>query len=151
MTSYEVVEQGFACGVMITASHNPWTDNGFKIKSPSGAAASADILSRGRAGHPRQRRVAAADAAHRRRARRPAMVHRFDPYPGYVEYLGRSLDLERLKAADMRVLVDPMWGAGRGLDPAAARGRQDPGHRDPLRAQPVVRGRQPGAHRAQHR
>ena len=39
MTSYEVVDKGYACGVMITASHNPWTDNGFKVKSPSGAAA----------------------------------------------------------------------------------------------------------------
>ncbi len=45
------------------------------------------------------------------------MVRRFDPYDGYVEYLKRSLDLERLKAADMRVLVDPMWGSGSGWIP----------------------------------
>jgi phosphomannomutase len=116
MTSYEVVEQGFACGVMITASHNPWTDNGFKIKSPSGAAASADILSvverviRENAGsHPPTRPIADAEAAD--------MVRWFDPYDGYVEYLKRSLDLERLKAADMRVLVEPMWGAGAGWIP----------------------------------
>src|SRR4051794_15245412 len=44
MASYEVVEHGYACGVVITASHNPWTDNGFKIKSPTGAAADATIL-----------------------------------------------------------------------------------------------------------
>ena len=41
----------------------------------------------------------------------------YDPYPGYVEYTKRSLDLERLKAADMRVLVEPMWGAGAGWIP----------------------------------
>ena len=55
------------------------------------------------------------------------MVELYDPYPGYVEYAERSLDLDRLKAADMRVLVEPMWGAGRGLDHAgcwrAARSR----------------------------
>lgn len=116
MTSYEVVDKGFACGVMITASHNPWTDNGFKIKSPSGAAASADILSvvegviRDRAeAQPPTRPIADAQAA--------GLVGRFDPYPGYVEYLGRSLDLERLKAADMSVLVEPLWGSGAGWIP----------------------------------
>jgi phosphomannomutase len=116
MTSYEVVEHGFACGVMITASHNPWTDNGFKIKSPSGSAASPDILAvverviRDNAGsQPPTRPLADGDAA--------GLVQRFDPYPGYVEYVGRSLELDRLRAADMHVLVEPMWGAGAGWIP----------------------------------
>ena len=39
MSSYEVVERGAAAGIVITASHNPWTDNGFKVKAPTGAAA----------------------------------------------------------------------------------------------------------------
>ena len=42
--SYEVVERGAAAGIVITASHNPWTDNGFKVKSPSGSAAGPEIL-----------------------------------------------------------------------------------------------------------
>jgi phosphomannomutase len=116
MTSYEVVERGAACGVMITASHNPWTDNGFKVKSPSGAAAGPDILARlerairEHAGDtPPIRPLADAEAA--------GLVERFDPYPGYVRYLSRSLELERLKAADMRVLVDPMYGSGAGWIP----------------------------------
>lgn len=116
MTSYEVVEHGFACGVMITASHNPWTDNGFKIKSPTGSAASPDILAvvegviRDNAGAtPPTRPIADGEAA--------GLVARFDPYPGYVEYVGRSLDLQRLRAADMSVLVDPLWGSGAGWIP----------------------------------
>ena len=44
MSSYEVVQRGSAAGIVITASHNPWTDNGFKVKSPTGAAAGADML-----------------------------------------------------------------------------------------------------------
>ena len=44
MSSYEVVERGAAAGIVITASHNPWVDNGFKVKAPTGAAAGADIL-----------------------------------------------------------------------------------------------------------
>ncbi len=113
MTSYEVVEHGFACGVMITASHNPWTDNGFKIKSPTGSAASPDILAvverviRDNAGsRPPTRALVDGEAA--------GLVKRFDPYPGYVEYVKRSLDLDRLRAADMSVLVEPLWGSGAG-------------------------------------
>ncbi len=116
MTSYEVVERGAACGIMITASHNPYMDNGFKVKSPSGAAASPDMLlvfektirDNAGAGQPR-RPYAEALAA--------GKVELYDPYPGYVEYTKRSLDIDRLKAADMRVLVDPMWGSGAGWIP----------------------------------
>jgi phosphomannomutase len=116
MTSYEVVERGAACGIMITASHNPYPDNGFKVKSPSGAAASPDMLAvferviRDNAGSlPPRRAYADALAA--------GNVELYDPYPGYVEYAKGSLDLERLRAADMHVLVEPMWGAGAGWIP----------------------------------
>jgi phosphomannomutase len=116
MTSYEVVERGAACGVMITASHNPWTDNGFKVKSPTGAAAGPDVLTalertiRERAGdEPPRRPFADAEAA--------GLVERFDPFPGYVRFVERSLDLERLRAADARLLVEPLWGSGAGWIP----------------------------------
>ncbi len=116
MTSYEVVDKGYACGVMITASHNPWTDNGFKVKSPSGAAASPDMLAvfekviRDNASvQPPRRPYADALAA--------GNVQVYDPYDGYVDYVKRSLDLEQLKQADMHVLVEPMWGSGAGWIP----------------------------------
>ena len=113
MTSYEVVERGAACAVMITASHNPWTDNGFKIKSPTGAAASPDILEA-------VERVIAENAGMAPprlsfdEAEAAGAVERFDPYDGYEAFVRRSLDLDRLKAADMRVLVDPLYGSGAG-------------------------------------
>jgi phosphomannomutase len=44
-------------------------------------------------------------------------IELYDPYPGYAEYTRRSLDLDRLKAADIHVLVEPMWGAGAGWIP----------------------------------
>jgi phosphomannomutase len=111
MSSYEVVERGSAAGVVITASHNPWTDNGFKVKSPQGSAGGPDMLAvieQGIAlGAPIERRpFADAEAA--------GLVERYDPYEGYERYVRRTVDLDALKAADVSVLVEPMWGAGAG-------------------------------------
>ena len=50
------------------------------------------------------------------------MVELFDPFTGYAVYTERTLDLDRLKAADMRVLVEPMWGAGAGWIRACSAG-----------------------------
>ncbi len=111
MSSYEVVQRGAAAGIVITASHNPWTDNGFKVKAPTGAAAGGDIISvleaaiaeNGGAAIER-RPLADAEAA--------GLVERFDPYPGYQAYVRRTIDLDRLKAADVSILVEPLYGAG---------------------------------------
>ena len=113
MSSYEVVERGSAAGIVITASHNPWTDNGFKVKSPSGSAAGPEILKILEAriavngGTAIERRpFADAEAA--------GLVERYDPYEGYEKFLRRTIDLDALKGADAHILVEPMWGAGAG-------------------------------------
>ena len=113
MSSYEVVERGAAAGIVITASHNPWVDNGFKVKAPTGAAAGPEILGvvearlaeNGGAAIAR-RPFADADAA--------GLVDRFDPFVGYERFVRRTVDLDALREADISVLVDPMWGAGSG-------------------------------------
>ncbi len=113
MSSYEVVERGAAAGIVITASHNPWVDNGFKVKAPTGAAAGPDILAVIEArlavngASPIERRsLADAEAA--------GLVERFDPFEGYERFVRRTVDLDALKSADISVLVDPLWGAGAG-------------------------------------
>ena len=116
MSSYEVVSRGAAAGIVITASHNPWTDNGFKVKAPTGAAAGPEMLAtiEGRlatnADGPIERRpLADAETA--------GLVERFDPYPGYEAYVRRTVDLDALRDADMDVRVEPLYGAGAGWLP----------------------------------
>ena len=113
MSSYEVVSRGAAAGVVITASHNPWVDNGFKVKAPSGAAAGPEILAAIEArlavngGVSIDRRpLVDAEAA--------GLVERFDPYDGYERFVRRTVDLDALRAADISVLVDPLYGVGAG-------------------------------------
>jgi phosphomannomutase len=113
MSSFEVLQRGAAAGIVITASHNPWVDNGFKIKAPTGAAAGPEILEAVEArlavngDEPVVRRpLADAEAA--------GLVERYDPFEGYEQFVRRTVDLDALRAADMRVLVEPLWGAGAG-------------------------------------
>jgi phosphomannomutase len=116
VTSYEVVARHAAAAVVVTASHNPWIDNGFKVKSATGAAAGPEILGaieatiRERAGYvPPRRLIGDAEAA--------GMVDRIDSFDGYSEFVSRSLDLDRLRAAHVRVLVEPLYGSGAGWIP----------------------------------
>jgi phosphomannomutase len=116
MSSYEVVERGAAAGIVITASHNPWTDNGFKVKSPSGSAAGPEILAviedqiaRNGGGAIERRPFTDAEAA--------GLVEWFDPFDGYERFVRRTLDLDELKAADISVLVEPLYGSGSGWIP----------------------------------
>jgi phosphomannomutase len=116
MSSYEVVERGAAAGIVITASHNPWTDNGFKVKAPTGSAAGPEILkvledqiARNGGQAIERRPFDDAEAA--------GLVERFDPFEGYEHFVRRTVDLDALKAADVHVLVEPMYGAGAGWIP----------------------------------
>jgi phosphomannomutase len=113
MSSYEVVERGAAAGIVITASHNPWTDNGFKVKSPTGAAAGPELLKALEA-----RIAVTGDMELPRRpfadAEAAGLVEMFDPFPGYERFVRRTLDLDELRGADARILVEPMWGSGSG-------------------------------------
>ena len=121
MSSYEVVERGAAAGIVITASHNPWVDNGFKVKAPSGAAGGPEMLTAIEArlavngGVPIERRpFADAETA--------GLVERFDPFDGYERFVRRTVDLDALRAAEISVLVDPLYGVGSGWIPRLLRG-----------------------------
>jgi phosphomannomutase len=116
MSSFEVVQRGSAAGIVITASHNPWTDNGFKVKSPSGAAAGLEML------RALEAKLAADGGARVPRrsledAERAGLVDRFDPYDAYEAYIRPNIDLDRLKAFDIDLLVDPLYGSGAGWIP----------------------------------
>jgi phosphoglucomutase len=106
-------QRGLADGIVITPSHNPPEYGGFKYDPPSGGPADTAITTwiqdRANAlladGLRDVRRMPYAQA------RRAPGVHRFDYVGGYVEALGRVIDVDVLRATRLTIGVDPLGGA----------------------------------------
>ncbi len=113
--AYSVLDKKAVGAVNITASHNPSTDNGFKVRDSQGGAIAPSGLEQIEAHIP-----ASAESVRRmplQQALSERKVVLFDPAPAYIEQLGRMVNLERLRNAGLRVLVEPMWGNGSGWFP----------------------------------
>jgi len=109
--SYAVVDKQGAGAINITASHNPPADNGFKVRDPHGGAIDPDGLQEIEARIPGidgVKRLPLADALEQ------AKVVKFDAATAYIAHLHDLIDLEPIKAAGFKVLVEPMWGNGAG-------------------------------------
>jgi phosphoglucomutase len=104
---------GFADGVVITPSHNPPGDGGFKYNPPNGGPADTDVtgwIERTANGF-----LAAGLEGVRRmpyeRARRAACVHLHDFVGPYVADLGNVVNMEAIRSAGVRIGIDPLGGA----------------------------------------
>jgi phosphomannomutase len=101
-------------GIVITASHNPWTDNGFKVKADTGGAAAPEMLAAIEAtmdAHPEEELPPRRDYGD---AVGAGLVESFDAFPRFREQLAGIVDVERIRAADRRVLVETLYGSGSG-------------------------------------
>ena len=104
---------GTADGVVITPSHNPPGDGGFKYNPPHGGPAGTETTRRIEA---RANELLAAGADRIQRmpfasALAAATTHRRDLVGPYVEELGSVLDLDAVSGSDLSLGVDPMGGA----------------------------------------
>lgn len=109
--SYAVVAQGASGAVNITASHNPNTDNGFKVRDEHGGAIPPDGLREIEARIPPVEGVKRLPLAE---AEAEGLVHRFDPAPAYLKHLATLINVEPIKNAGLAIAYDAMWGNGAG-------------------------------------
>jgi phosphomannomutase len=113
--SYAVVSRHAIGGVNITASHNPSTDNGFKVRDLHGGAVAPEGLKKIEAAIPDDlgsiRRTPIAEA------KRDGKITEFDPTAEYVAQIERLVDLDPIRQAGLTLVADAMWGNGAGWFP----------------------------------
>jgi phosphoglucomutase len=105
--------EGLADGIVVTPSHNPPTDGGFKYNPPNGGPADTDVtdwiqnraneLVRG--GNKGVERIGF-DAA-----LKTSTTHAEDFVTAYVEDLANVIDLEAIRSAGVKIGIDPLGGA----------------------------------------
>ncbi len=129
--SYAVTTHNAACGVMITASHNPPEYNGFKVKSQAGGSAPPEQIERieshlapfaERKGRERSERGMPGDGGgvsptrggnvRRTMGAQIASTNMLSPY---LDQLTSLVDINAIKSAGIRVAVDSMHGSGAGI------------------------------------
>ncbi|HXO00116.1 MAG TPA: phosphoglucomutase/phosphomannomutase family protein [Candidatus Acidoferrales bacterium] len=102
--------RGAAGGIQITASHNPYRWNGMKFKASYGSSASPAIVAQIEMELEKVQREGVPPLPPRKE-----LIRSLDVRTPYLETLAGLVDWERLRAAKLRFLIDPMHGAGRGL------------------------------------
>jgi phosphoglucomutase len=105
---------GLADGIVITPSHNPPEDGGFKYNPPHGGPADTDVTGWIEA---RANRLLSSDLTNvarlaYERARYAPTTHPHDYIGSYVSDLGSVVDMEVIRSAKLKIGVDPLGGAG---------------------------------------
>ena len=112
--SYAILDRSAGGAAIITASHNPPTDNGFKYKPEYAGSASPAVVAKLEA----QLEVTPVTRLDLATAERQGLVERFDARPAYLQQLAMLADIELIKRAGKTIIVDSMFGAGAGYLPA---------------------------------
>jgi phosphomannomutase len=109
--SYAILDKKAAGAVNITASHNPPTWNGFKVRADYAGAIAPDGLKMIEARIPNPENLRRMDFES---AVAKGLIEVFDPKPAYMKHIGTLVDIESLRQSGLTVAVDSMWGAGGG-------------------------------------
>jgi len=110
--SFSVPQMGAVGGINITASHNPPVDNGFKVRDENGGAIPPVELKKIEALIPDNMENVKSSSAEE--ALEKGLITYFDAKEAYMESLKTKVDLQAIRDAGLKIVVEPMWGNGAG-------------------------------------
>lgn len=106
-------DKNFTLGVMITASHNPYQYNGYKLKDEFGGSMDPDEILK------IESELKKIDKVELRKTFNQLLsegiIEYFDGRSYYLNYLKEKIDIGKIKKANLRVIYDAMYGAGQDL------------------------------------
>lgn len=114
VTAYAVRALDTGGAVMITASHNPPEYNGIKFIPDYAGPATSEITAALEKYLETSEMAGEFPLVPLERAREEGLVRDFDARPLYLQHLRRLLDLRAICCGRLRIVLDPMWGAGIG-------------------------------------
>jgi alpha-D-glucose phosphate-specific phosphoglucomutase len=112
--SFTILDRKAAGGIIVTASHNPATYNGFKVRRDYGGAADREYLT-----GLEQRIVEIQNGEQPKRmsqaeATAKGLFELYDAGPAYEEHVRNLVDTGAIRSTGLKIVHDAMYGAGAG-------------------------------------
>jgi alpha-D-glucose phosphate-specific phosphoglucomutase len=114
VVSYSIVATRSGGGIVITASHNPGSYNGFKVKDDTGASAPTELVDQVEKYTNKALSTGNIKRIPLDEGIKSGKIAWYEAMPPYVAHINNLIDLEPIRNAKFHVAVDSMYGAGIG-------------------------------------